>query len=1048
MEVGSAKYWAFISYSHQDDTWARWLHRRLERYVVPRRLRAQRPDLPRRLYPVFRDREELPTSAHLSAVITEALHQSRFLIVICSPHAAASRWVDEEVRSFKRLHGDARVLAVIVDGEPHVAENPASGMPECFPPALRQVLDANGRPTGVRAEPLAADVRAGRDGRKAALQRILAGLLQVPYSELARREVVRRRWAWARNAVLATTLATAWIGLWFWQAERQHQREAVQQRGAQIDLARDELGNGESARAATLLADAYRRGDDSIDVRLLLARALPAVEALSEVSYPSEAGRWIVQLSYTPDQKRILVVEHDGDARLIDRASGQTVVRFAEPPPLPNYRFSADGRRLMLSGLGADVRRRQQVKVYAVDDGRLLLDAVGAPLSWPDVRAVFPAAIGDPALDRIALVNEQGEAELWTVGASSQAGVLRGARPLRSVGFSPDGSELVTADDLGGVVVWDADTRQARQRLQLRPATPAAAGYVGAHRILTLGETGTLNLWDAGSGEWQGALPGHSGRIELALPSLAHRRLVTGARDGHRVWDLATLKPLFAIDAALARARAAELDASGRWLLMAQADNKLRLQSVNDSMLAATLDGHVGAMYAAAVDATGRYAISGGSDGRIREWDLQRLGSGPLRVLGPRSAGGGRPRVLLTQFVDGGILSVDTQGHLCRWPIDESAAAACRPGDMQSLWSASADTEGQIAIGSADGHVEFVDATSTASRWRAALGSGAPVRTLSLDADGRWLAAAGDTGFAVWSTADGASLPWALERAGAVSVLGHAPDRDALLVGGDGPDLVVHALPGGERLLVLDGHDGAVTHAAYAADGSRLASVDRRGVLRVWSTRDGRVLGRFDHGERGGLQRLAFAHDGSRVAACGDGGVVLLHDLANGAVRELVGMPSGYCGDIVFSPDDQLLAATSVGGQAVVIWGADSGRRLLLWRDDALHPERLQFRDDSLQLAVSGEGWDQRFALLDLPREMRPAKEIEALVRCKSPWRLHDRRLAPVTLDRADCEKNLKGVMRDPVDTSLVRLRHLSSDLGTDGVDTIDANEQVLAQHF
>ena len=32
------KYWAFISYSHQDKAWGDWLHKALETYRVPKRL--------------------------------------------------------------------------------------------------------------------------------------------------------------------------------------------------------------------------------------------------------------------------------------------------------------------------------------------------------------------------------------------------------------------------------------------------------------------------------------------------------------------------------------------------------------------------------------------------------------------------------------------------------------------------------------------------------------------------------------------------------------------------------------------------------------------------------------------------------------------------------------------------------------------------------------------------------------------------------------------------------------------------------------------------
>src|SRR5215471_14241860 len=62
MNVPEFRYRAFISYSHQDRAWADWLHRALETYRVPRRLVGRRTEIgiiPKRIAPVFRDREEL-----------------------------------------------------------------------------------------------------------------------------------------------------------------------------------------------------------------------------------------------------------------------------------------------------------------------------------------------------------------------------------------------------------------------------------------------------------------------------------------------------------------------------------------------------------------------------------------------------------------------------------------------------------------------------------------------------------------------------------------------------------------------------------------------------------------------------------------------------------------------------------------------------------------------------------------------------------------------------------------------------------------------------
>ena len=83
----SYKYYAFISYSHLDTQWGDWLHRALETYRVPKKLigtLGRDGAIPKRVFPIFRDRDELPTSSDLGSNINEALAQSRYLIVICS----------------------------------------------------------------------------------------------------------------------------------------------------------------------------------------------------------------------------------------------------------------------------------------------------------------------------------------------------------------------------------------------------------------------------------------------------------------------------------------------------------------------------------------------------------------------------------------------------------------------------------------------------------------------------------------------------------------------------------------------------------------------------------------------------------------------------------------------------------------------------------------------------------------------------------------------------------------------------------------------------
>ena len=186
---------AFLSYSHQDSAIADWLHETLEEFRVPPQLIGRLTDqgpVPKKLAPIFRDRQELAAAADLSDEIEEAIGASRFLIVLCSPAAARSRWINEEISNFKRVHREDRILAAIVDGEPFASGTPGREHEECFPEALRYHFDSRGRPTKQQAEPIAADLREHGDGRKMGMLKIAAGMLGVGLDDLAQREAQRR----------------------------------------------------------------------------------------------------------------------------------------------------------------------------------------------------------------------------------------------------------------------------------------------------------------------------------------------------------------------------------------------------------------------------------------------------------------------------------------------------------------------------------------------------------------------------------------------------------------------------------------------------------------------------------------------------------------------------------------------------------------------------------------------------------------------------------------------------------------------------------------
>jgi hypothetical protein len=223
------RYRAFISYSHVDTPWANWLLKKLEGYRVPARFHgcaAPVGDVGPRLAPVFRDRDELPTTSALGETIRAALRESATLIVICSPSSAKSRWVQEEIIAFKRLHGERRVFALIVAGEPK-AEGTAD---DCFPPALRRELGPDGTLTGAPAEVVAADARPHADGKSTAFVRLVAGLLGVGFDELRQRELQRRnrRLTLIAAAAVVGMVLTLGLALAAWRARGDAQRRQDQ----------------------------------------------------------------------------------------------------------------------------------------------------------------------------------------------------------------------------------------------------------------------------------------------------------------------------------------------------------------------------------------------------------------------------------------------------------------------------------------------------------------------------------------------------------------------------------------------------------------------------------------------------------------------------------------------------------------------------------------------------------------------------------------------------------------------------------------------------
>lgn len=201
------RYFVFISYNHKDVKCAQWLQKKLEWYRLPTEVHNELSDS-RYIRPVFRDRDTL-TSGVLNDELRNHLEASKYLVVLCSPNSAQSKWVSDEIKAFMEMGRLDKIVPFIVEGSPQDyshsdIEHPLMG--ECYPLALRQWNmehpDKNLLGIAVTDD--------GKTDRQKAFIRLVAHLLGVEFDTLWQRHkryIRRLITLLAVIAVIALTLA-------------------------------------------------------------------------------------------------------------------------------------------------------------------------------------------------------------------------------------------------------------------------------------------------------------------------------------------------------------------------------------------------------------------------------------------------------------------------------------------------------------------------------------------------------------------------------------------------------------------------------------------------------------------------------------------------------------------------------------------------------------------------------------------------------------------------------------------------------------------------
>ncbi len=592
------RYAAFISYSHTDDKIARWLHRRLESYAIPSGIapdQGVKSILGRRLGKIFRDREEFPAGGELTRQIEEALASSQHLLVLCSQHSAASKFVDSEIRHFMALGGADRVIPVILDGDP----------PDCFPPSLRASSDR-----------LGADLRVGKDGKDGGLIKIVSGLLSVGPDDLFQRQRRRQRWIVglmsAAAAVFALVAAVAVI----------QSQAAIEQRRMAVANAQEAQMNAERAEVQSKLAVANAKEAKNQEEKAVKNAKLAEQRALAEKQQRHRAEDALAQVF----AQRAMNPVASPPSRVRYALAGLTL--FPSHESALHLALGAtlqDQERLResIGSMGATplwVRKDASI-IFRGETGALFERASGAEaiprvLTQP-IQEVRDMALS-PDQSLLAIAEKSGALSLVVRSTHEEKWRLQSSVGLIcSLTFSPDGEWIALSGESGKAEVRNVFTgklayRMEPDRLALYKIVYSRSGEL----IATASHKGEVQIWRASDGYLLHRLVGHSERLRDLLFLGDGSLLASASMDKTiRIWDARSGTSLRTIDAHDNWVDALATDRSGNTLISGSSDATAKIWNTVDGSLQAVLPKFGGPVYGVDIDADGRLVAAGSADG-------------------------------------------------------------------------------------------------------------------------------------------------------------------------------------------------------------------------------------------------------------------------------------------------------------------------------------------------------------------------------------------------------------------------------------------------
>lgn len=899
-------YQAFISYSHAaDDALAPALQQGLQTLA--------RPWNRRRALEVFRDQTGLAVSPGLWSSIQSALDQSEHFVLLASPEAAASPWVDREIKHWLTGHSLDRLLPVLTGGD--WAWDPVRGdfdpdRSTAVPLSLMGVFSEEPRHLDLRWARTETELDLRNSRFRDAVAQLAAPMHAMTPEDLESADVTHyRRLVRLRRAVV-TALSVLLIlvsvaGVMAVQSSREarHQQDAADANALQAEK------NAKQSLALQLVAQAEVLADEQKTLSLLLSLEASRLD-------PTESwGSLVDGIAAAPGLAKIIDLPTGldaGDPAAIDR-TGTVLASAARSGDIRLLRLSVSGGRPRV------LQRPDGLYPKVAEDlvfgpGPLLAARYVCPEGQPCTRerrvpkiavwdtetrhgrelpssGSFDSPVFDASGKTLAAFSVGGLIRVWDVPSRT----VRKTFPLPSgeqptaIALSPDGETLAVGDMTSGLIRLfrlDRAARSAERAIRLRGADYPVQLLLGSRdALVSRTGRGRVTVWDPRTGVLR-STPDPIGRtIDLAMGR--NRDLVTADEEGLlRLWDLRTLR---------------------------QDGSALPSGSKGGSTVHVTFAEH-------------GLVVSVSST--IRFWDRDAWGETGETIYENHA-----PVTALAMSRSGQLVSGDNRGVVTLSSGDGQQHLDTGQRAVTALAVSDSDL---LATGGGDGTVRLWDAESGQPQGMLRAGRHEIVTSMAFREDGGILAVGYKTARPESTIGQPIRL-WDVSERRVVKQLpaGLAQDvqvvafsSDGLLASGGSDYLNVVEMPADlsseSSTVLVQSARARLTALAFSPDGAALAaaghhSADRENRVSLWDptkTRDQVAIGLVSArspGWDGTFAALSYAPNGHLLAGAGSGGVQLW-DIE--ALKPIGGLlTSSVSSSVVIDPDGRQIVVGDADGR-------------------------------------------------------------------------------------------------------------------------------------